>query len=194
MDFNRLCLWCMHETLENGVCGHCGMRPGWTQDPPYALPAGTILHGRYLVGRVLGHGGFGITYLAEDLQVERTVAVKEYLPNGLCARQAGSTRVESSEEEDFQYGLKSFLEEAQTIYQLQHILMMIFDKNPAARVVCTAVTLETVGEAARRFAPLAEADMVQLSVTRTRKAGRYHLMDAQNPVWIFSGEGKGHDA
>lgn len=121
MDFNRLCLWCMHETLENGVCGHCGMRPGWTQDPPYALPAGTILHGRYLVGRVLGHGGFGITYLAEDLQVERTVAVKEYLPNGLCARQAGSTRVESSEEEDFQYGLKSFLEEAQTIYQLQHI-------------------------------------------------------------------------
>ena len=57
------------------------------------------------------------------------------------------------------------------------------------RVVCTAVTLETVGEAARRFAPLAEGDMVQLSVTRTRTAGRYHLMDAQNPVWIFSGEG-----
>ena len=71
---------------------------------------------------------------------------------------------------------------------------VIFRKNPAARVVCTAVTLETVGEAARLFAHLVEADMVQLSVTRTRKAGRYHLMDAQNPVWIFSGEGKGHDA
>ena len=77
---------------------------------------------------------------------------------------------------------------------MDDILMMIFDKNPAARVVCTAVTLETVGEAARLFAHLTEADMVQLSVTRTRKAGRYHLMDAQNPVWIFSGEGKGHDA
>lgn len=77
---------------------------------------------------------------------------------------------------------------------LDDILMMIFEKNPAARVVCTAVTLETMGEAARLFAPLAEVDMVQLSVTRTRKAGRYHLMDAQNPVWIFSGEGKGHDA
>ena len=77
---------------------------------------------------------------------------------------------------------------------MDEILNLIFEQNPAARVVCTAVTLETVGEAARLFAPLAEADMVQLSVTRTRKAGRYHLMDAQNPVWIFSGEGKGHDA
>ena len=77
---------------------------------------------------------------------------------------------------------------------MDEILNLIFEKNPAARVVCTAVTLETVGEAARLFAPLAEADMVQMSVTRTRKAGRYHLMDAQNPVWIFSGEGKGHDA
>lgn len=73
---------------------------------------------------------------------------------------------------------------------LEEILNIVFEKNPAARVVCTAVTLETVGEAARRFAELEGADMVQLSVTRTRRAGRYHLMDAQNPVWIFSGEGR----
>ena len=40
------------------------------------------------------------------------------------------------------------------------------------------------------FAGLEGADMVQLSVTRTRQAGDYHLMDAQNPVWLFSGEGR----
>ena len=74
---------------------------------------------------------------------------------------------------------------------MEEILAVIFEKNPQARVVCTAVTLETVGEAARLFAPLEGADMVQVAVTRTRRAGRYHLMDAQNPVWIFSGEGKG---
>ena len=73
---------------------------------------------------------------------------------------------------------------------LEDILNVIFRKNPAARVVCTAVTLETVGEAARCFAGLEGADMVQVAVTRTRPAGRYHLMDAQNPVWIFSGEGR----
>ena len=69
-------------------------------------------------------------------------------------------------------------------------LDVVFRKNPAARVVCTAVTLETVAEAARLFAGLEGADMVQVSATRTRQAGRYHLMDAQNPVWIFSGEGR----
>lgn len=74
--------------------------------------------------------------------------------------------------------------------ELSEILDVIFRKNPAARVVCTAVTLETVAEAARLFAGLEGADMVQVSATRTRQAGRYHLMDAQNPVWIFSGEGR----
>ena len=73
---------------------------------------------------------------------------------------------------------------------MEEILDAVFRKNPAARVVCTAVTLETVGEAARRFAKLEGADMVQVSVTRTRPAGPYHLMDAQNPVWLFSGEGR----
>ncbi|WP_297208792.1 precorrin-6y C5,15-methyltransferase (decarboxylating) subunit CbiE [uncultured Flavonifractor sp.] len=74
--------------------------------------------------------------------------------------------------------------------KLSEILRVIFEKNPAARVVCTAVTLETVAEAARLFAGLEGAEMVQVSVTRTRPAGRYHLMDAQNPVWMFSGEGR----
>ena len=74
--------------------------------------------------------------------------------------------------------------------ELGEILDVIFDKNPAARVVCTAVTLETVAEAAKLFAHMEGADMVQVSATRTRSAGRYHLMDAQNPVWIFSGEGR----
>ena len=63
----------------------------------------------------------------------------------------------------------------------------------ALPILVTAVTLETIGEAVRCFDALgfADADIVQIAATRTRKAGRYHLMDAQNPVWMFSGEGKG---
>ena len=75
--------------------------------------------------------------------------------------------------------------------EMEEILSVIFAKNPAARVVATAVTRETVGTAARCFAPLREADMVQVAATRARAVGRYHLMDAQDPVWIFSGEGTG---
>lgn len=138
MNFDRLCLWCMQEAMENGVCSHCGMVPGWTPEPPFALPPGTILHGRYLTGRVLGHGGFGITYLAMDLAEERRVAIKEFLPGGLCIRQAGATQVEAAgEAEDFRYGLVKFLDEARTIYQCQGIpgiisVEKLFEENGTA--------------------------------------------------------------
>lgn len=73
---------------------------------------------------------------------------------------------------------------------LEEILTLVLEKNPACRVVVTAVTLETLSEAARVFPALGLGDgaPVQISVTRTRAAGRYHLMDAQNPVWILWGE------
>lgn len=76
---------------------------------------------------------------------------------------------------------------------MAEILRLVLDKNKTARIVVTAVTLETVAEATRVFAALdlQNVDMVQVAVTGTRQAGRYHLFQAQNPVWIFSGEGRG---
>ena len=81
-----------------------------------------------------------------------------------------------------------------TAGNMEAILRLALEKNPRARVVVTAVTLETIGEAVRCFDALgfADADIVQIAATRTRKAGRYHLMDAQNPVWILSGEAARH--
>ena len=73
---------------------------------------------------------------------------------------------------------------------MEEILRCALEKNPAVRIVANAVTLETTAEILRCFAALdlTDTDMVQVAATRTRKAGRYHLMDAQNPVWIVSGE------
>lgn len=75
---------------------------------------------------------------------------------------------------------------------MEAILRCALEKNPAVRVVVNAVTLETTAEILRCFAALdlTDTDMVQVAATRTRKAGRYHLMDAQNPVWIVSGEAR----
>ena len=64
-----------------------------TNDPEVdfvALPAGEMI-GRYEVLAVLGQGGFGITYLARDIQLDREVAIKEYLPVSLAIRQDGHT-------------------------------------------------------------------------------------------------------
>ncbi|MGB4336036.1 MAG: protein kinase [Chromatiaceae bacterium] len=105
-------------------CSHCGWQVG-QDNPPPALAVGRVLDGRYRVGRVLGHGGFGITYLAWDDNLQLRLAIKEYLP-GDCASRAPdgiSLAVYSGPAgELFAYGLDRFLEEART---LAH-----FDQHP----------------------------------------------------------------
>ena len=75
---------------------------------------------------------------------------------------------------------------------LEAILRLALAKNPRLRVVATAVTLETLGEALRCFQALGldGVEASQIAVTRTRRAGAYHMLDAQNPVWLLSGEGR----
>jgi serine/threonine protein kinase len=82
------------------------------------LPNGTLLHNRYSIDRVIGQGGFGVTYLAHDSVLNVRVAVKEYLPRQAATRSEGqiSVTVYSGEaREHFEYGLKKFLEEAQSV-------------------------------------------------------------------------------
>lgn len=72
---------------------------------------------------------------------------------------------------------------------MEDILRIAIEKNRLVRAAATAVTLETVSEALRCFAALGEPEVVQVAATRVKKRGGYHMMDAQNPVWIVSGEG-----
>jgi hypothetical protein len=84
------------------------------------LPTGTVLNNRYQIDRVLGHGGFGITYLARDLALNVHVAVKEYLPRQLATRAEGASQVSiytGEAREHYLYGLKKFLEEARSVAQ-----------------------------------------------------------------------------
>ena len=76
---------------------------------------------------------------------------------------------------------------------LREILELILRKNPSARIVASAVTLETVGEltACAKSLPLSEWEAVSLAAARSREAGPYHLMIAQNPVWLFTLQGSG---
>lgn len=121
MDYNHLCMGCMNDKGSQEVCPFCGWIDGTPPELPQFLPPGTILNGRYLLGKVLGYGGFGITYLAWDLILNSKLAVKEYLPQSVATRVLGSQTVSafstSDASDNFSYGLAKFLDEARALAQ-----------------------------------------------------------------------------
>lgn len=120
MNPERICYGCFTEKEPGQRCPRCGFDD--QEEQPYlALPLGTILNGRYLVGKVLGIGGFGITYLGYDLTLEIKVAIKEYMPSALATRHADrySVALTGRVEEDYKYGMERFLEEAKILAKLQ---------------------------------------------------------------------------
>ena len=87
-----------------------------------ALPSGTELVGDYRIERVLGAGGFGITYLADEIALARLVTIKEYFPTDIAARDGGIDAAPRSQDcaGDYRWGLDRFIEEAQTLARFDH--------------------------------------------------------------------------
>ena len=114
-----LCYNCFQDIPEGGgPCPCCGFDlEENVKKYPVALRAGTVLNDRYIVGRVLGQGGFGITYLAWDTKLEAKMAVKEFMPGELATRVDGTTVsvMAESKTEAFSYGAERFQEEARTL-------------------------------------------------------------------------------
>jgi serine/threonine protein kinase len=93
-----------------------------TTDNRNALPINYRLE-NYQIQNILGDGGFGITYLAKDTQLNILVAIKEYFPSELTVRETQNYTVQpksKKEVDNFAYGLERFLKEAQTIAQFKH--------------------------------------------------------------------------
>ncbi|MCR5577115.1 MAG: protein kinase [Oscillospiraceae bacterium] len=116
------CAHCFQEINTDGVCPYCGYDSSATAGKyPLALKPGSILNGRYILGHVLGQGGFGITYIAWDDQTGERVAIKEYLPTDFAGRSTGSPSVlvySGDRAESFAYGKAQYLEEAKTLAAL----------------------------------------------------------------------------
>jgi serine/threonine protein kinase len=86
-----------------------------------ALSLGSMLM-EYRLTAVLGAGGFGITYLARDTNLDKDVAIKEYLPGAFAVRAAGSSVLPTSaaHADDYRWGLERFIQEARTLARFSH--------------------------------------------------------------------------
>lgn len=112
----NICYGCFKEIpADSERCPHCGYDDGANRNNyPQALPAGTVLNAQYVLGRVLGQGGFGITYIAQDYDSKEIVAVKEYFP-GANATRIGTGEVmpfTGEKGENYAYGMECFVNEA----------------------------------------------------------------------------------
>ena len=114
IDANHLCPGCMHFWPDpSRPCEHCGFSWENRREEGRCLPVFTILAGKYLLGVKIGAGGFGITYLAMDLNEEIPVAVKEFFPVSLAERDGEQVRALPQEEgRVFREALRSFRREA----------------------------------------------------------------------------------
>ena len=123
LEPGKACLCCFAQLNEpKGVCPHCGCDNAQIKNEPHQLECGSILAGTYLIGKVLGQGGFGITYVAWDLNLNVKVAIKEYYPEGFVSRNM-STRTSvltytGEKESAFQKGKERFVSEAKTLARL----------------------------------------------------------------------------
>lgn len=112
-------------TLENGVCTSCG---GERERAACALPCGTVLNNKYIVGKVLGKGGFGITYLAFDRENGTRMVVKEFYPNAIICRESdnATARVSSKDKtEQFENGKERFYQEAKMVHDFSGVPGMV---------------------------------------------------------------------
>jgi len=105
-----------------------------------ALPMGYQIHW-YEIRAVVGQGGFGITYLAKDANLDHLVAIKEYLPTNLAVRSGESTvrAVSEGRSSVFDWGLERFVREARTLAKFKHpnivTIYSVFEANGTAYMV-----------------------------------------------------------
>ena len=134
-----------------------------TQDHKQALPPGFRL-GSYRVMRVLGAGGFGVTYLCEHGGLGVTVAVKEYLPNDIAVRSGNAVAPKSTaDREGYQWGLSRFLDEARTLARFEHRNVVrvrdYFEANGTAYIVMDYEDGEPLDSVLERKGTLTEAQI-----------------------------------
>ena len=148
----------MKDKGDSVICPHCGYNMN-SEIPKHHLQPGTILGGKYWVGNAIGEGGFGITYIGYNLNLEIKVAIKEYFPNGLVSRDTSNTDTvtifSGSTQQMYEQGREKFVNEARALAKFDNLQGIVsvkdfFMENGTAYIVMEYVEGETLKSFLRR--------------------------------------------
>lgn len=211
------------QALQNGedVCPFCNFEISQYEEMSNCLRPFTILQNKYMIGRVIGVGGFGITYIGWDLNLQTYIAIKEYFPESIASRDTSialeSTQVQSndSKREVYDKGLKRYVEEAQNLskfYQLQGIVSVkdFFYENSTGYIVMEYINginlkeyLKNAGGKLDEATVLALMKPVLESLYQIHNAGMVHrdispdniMVDRDNKIKLIDfGSARGQSA
>ena len=193
------CMGCMAEIPEGErICRYCGYQKDAGVKEAYYLLPGKMVGEKYMVGKVLGYGGFGVTYIGWDTTLQRKVAVKEYLPSDFATRSYGTkllTVFSGEATVQFEAGLNSFISEAKRLAKFNRIpeIVDIYDcfmENGTGYIVMEFLEGDTVKEILkeRGVLPVDEARKIAMAVLRglaaVHKEGIIHRDIAPDNIFI----------
>lgn len=184
----KLCMGCMKEMEDHlSACPYCGFNETALRQESYYLDPGTIVGGRYIVGRVLSYGGHTVSYLGMDAEKNRKVVVKEYLPSDFSTRSEGETDVtiySGDGQEQFEQGLTNFLNEANRIQHLQGAegIARVYDcvaENETGYVISEYVegrTLKEILDGGKKYSAEEAADFIRRILQGLAKVHRMDIV------------------
>ncbi len=184
----KYCFNCMSEMGSGKFCGECGHSEVY-ENFPHHLKPGTVLNNRYLIGNFIGEGGFGITYIGRDTNLDMKVAVKEYYLSGYtnrnCDVSSGVTVTTEDQRTYFNRGKENFLQEARNIAKFSDEQGIVnvrdyFEENNTAYIVMEYLEGITLRDYLRKYGLFSADKIFELmtplmySLEKVHKAGIIH--------------------
>lgn len=123
----KLCPVCFQEAMEHGECRNCGYHAEESSAVKDYLAPFTILKEKYLLGKSLGQGGFGITYLAENMQSGLRCCIKVLPVRSASGRTPDGALILADEENrpEYEEGKQQFIEEACALQELRENISVV---------------------------------------------------------------------
>lgn len=173
MAENRMCLGCMENyDASLDACPHCGYLHDQANPHVLHMTPGTILNKKYIVGKSIGYGSFGVTYIGWDKVMRRKVAIKEYLPSEYATRISGVSQElilpdSESQQQRFEKGKGKFRGEAEKLAKVGKVDGVVyvydtFEENGTAYIVMEYLEGMTLAAYLKEKGTLSENETIDL--------------------------------
>lgn len=188
IDTYNLCIGCMMPLGQESECRLCGLKQEEYSPVPEYLPLGTELAQRYVIGKVLGQGNFGITYIGWDKALGVRIAIKEYFPRDMvrrdtiCGNDNNVYLYKKEEKAEYDSCINKFVNEAKCLARFNHVreIVSVLDflhENNTAYIVMQYIDGVSVKEYVQKNGKMSAKRVLEMMRPTLTALGRVHDMN-----------------